>query len=1047
MTHRRIYRGMRWLIGFPLISAMLLSVCLAGLLGTQAGRVWIAQDLLPKLAQKAGYQLQIESVTSNQLGDWSIGLIRFNHAEQALLEIRQLSLQWSPAEILNQHLSVQNLNMQQLTLHWPALTATASDPAKPIESPRQSFIALSPFPVTLGQFSIDEIQVIHPDLPDQQRYALNGNLALKPQGIPLNIGLEVRTLNGIPLSLSVQTEVNADEQARLIGHVHEPAGGLMGGWIRQSPDQATTLDFEMGIRETHGAYHFDFKHLTSHYLEHALSAAGDMRYQPNPQQWSWDLDLVTDQQSHKLQGEINRQQLQLNARLNDAPLDLLSPWLAQTISGTASVDLTVSGPIQSPTAKGSLNIQTDYAGSSWLLEATGAGSNQLVNFERLRINTGETELLLSGQVDLAQQTLAVRANSTAIPLSLVRSVYPELPNHSDGILSADLTITGPWESPHLSGNLGFDGQYQQVPLHVSIQGRGNQQQFQLEHLRLTTEQQGAMYASGQFDHDQLDFQIQAKALPSHLLSGFGWRIQPGQFNTDLRLAGTLDRPTLNGHLELDSTWRTLDAADEPIQLPIGLQADIQTTDQQLALKTRFSEADTPIGHIDLTLPLQRYLKLESTDSIPLQGQLSADLDLGYLRILLDPEEHKLGGKLLAELQLNGTIDTPEIRGQISLANAHYENILSGTRLEQIEAEIGLNNQELVIRQASARDDDVGTLTLSGKVDWSEQTTLPVQLTLALQQAQLLRRHDLEGTTSGQLSLQGDFEQLSLTGQLDISPFALYLDNLQSQSIPSLRVTEIDTNTAQISTSDSKPSSAFPRVLLDVTLVAEQQGFLRGQGLEAELSGKINLRGDIHQLRYAGQFRTLRGYYEVLGKKFTLKDGWARFEGDQVALFIPGVHTTKDAEIRAELSGTLDELALTLSSDPVMPQDEIISHLLFGRSARDISPLQAVRLAAAVNQLRTGGRSLFDPVEATRNLIGVDTISVDSSETPEGDGVTVGVGKYISEKVYLEVEKGSEASQPWKGSVEIEVTPNLSVESTTGGNSGLGGIELQWKHDY
>jgi translocation and assembly module TamB len=131
----------------------------------------------------------------------------------------------------------------------------------------------------------------------------------------------------------------------------------------------------------------------------------------------------------------------------------------------------------------------------------------------------------------------------------------------------------------------------------------------------------------------------------------------------------------------------------------------------------------------------------------------------------------------------------------------------------------------------------------------------------------------------------------------------------------------------------------------------------------------------------------------------------------------------------------------------MPQDEVIAMLLFGKSPQDITPIQAIMLANSINKLRKGGKSLFDPVEATRNLIGVDTISIDSEETDNGQGVTVGVGKYIHEKVYIEVERGNNPAKPWKGNVEVEILPNVNIESSTGGDSGLGGIEVKWKHDY
>lgn len=92
--------------------------------------------------------------------------------------------------------------------------------------------------------------------------------------------------------------------------------------------------------------------------------------------------------------------------------------------------------------------------------------------------------------------------------------------------------------------------------------------------------------------------------------------------------------------------------------------------------------------------------------------------------------------------------------------------------------------------------------------------------------------------------------------------------------------------------------------------------------------------------------------------------------------------------------------------------------------------------------------MFDPLTTTRKLLGVDRLSVEAEKTETGDtGVNVGVGKYLNEKVYLELEHTPHPAQPWKGSLQIEIAPNVNLESSTGGESGIEGVGLKWKRDY
>lgn len=99
-------------------------------------------------------------------------------------------------------------------------------------------------------------------------------------------------------------------------------------------------------------------------------------------------------------------------------------------------------------------------------------------------------------------------------------------------------------------------------------------------------------------------------------------------------------------------------------------------------------------------------------------------------------------------------------------------------------------------------------------------------------------------------------------------------------------------------------------------------------------------------------------------------------------------------------------------------------------------------------LRTGGAGFFDPAGGTREILGVDTLTIDTEKDVNGDtGVNLGVGKYLNEKVYLELERTPNPSQPWRGNITIELTPTLTLESSTGGASGIEGFQLKWKRDY
>ena len=121
----------------------------------------------------------------------------------------------------------------------------------------------------------------------------------------------------------------------------------------------------------------------------------------------------------------------------------------------------------------------------------------------------------------------------------------------------------------------------------------------------------------------------------------------------------------------------------------------------------------------------------------------------------------------------------------------------------------------------------------------------------------------------------------------------------------------------------------------------------------------------------------------------------------------------------------------------------MSHILFGQDMDKISPFQAVQLAQAMQRFSgVGGGSSFDPMGMLRSATGLDDIRV---ETDEEGQATVGAGKYLTDKVYLEFEAGSEEDSG-NANVQVELTPNITVESEVGQDA-RAGAGVFWKWDY
>jgi translocation and assembly module TamB len=129
----------------------------------------------------------------------------------------------------------------------------------------------------------------------------------------------------------------------------------------------------------------------------------------------------------------------------------------------------------------------------------------------------------------------------------------------------------------------------------------------------------------------------------------------------------------------------------------------------------------------------------------------------------------------------------------------------------------------------------------------------------------------------------------------------------------------------------------------------------------------------------------------------------------------------------------------LQSEPSLPEDEIVSRLLFNRAAGRLGPGDALRVAAAVNTLRGGGLGLLGEA---RQALGLDTLDVSGEGLADAE---VRAGRYLNDRVFVEVGRGAAADSE-DVRIEVEILPNLSLDADTDAQA-QSGIGLKWRFDY
>jgi translocation and assembly module TamB len=284
--------------------------------------------------------------------------------------------------------------------------------------------------------------------------------------------------------------------------------------------------------------------------------------------------------------------------------------------------------------------------------------------------------------------------------------------------------------------------------------------------------------------------------------------------------------------------------------------------------------------------------------------------------------------------------------------------------------------------------------------------------------------------------------MTLQGALTLDPSRVRLPSTISAQAPHIEVREINTNATEADPSER--TAPFP-LHLDLNVDIPARLTVQGRGLDSEWSGDFHL-GGTHQIEPAvsGEATLLRGKLDFLDRTFDLTKGSLVFSGETPPnpfLDIIGEVRVLDTMIQVNLTGPARSPRLNLSSVPALPQDELLSMILFGRSMREISPLQAVRLAQAAAEMTGIGGAGPGFLQSVKSKLGLQELEVSRDED---DNTAVGIGGYIGGKYYFRTR--SSVSGQDKTTVEIHLTPDISVETEVGSDSRQGG-GINWKHDY
>lgn len=523
----------------------------------------------------------------------------------------------------------------------------------------------------------------------------------------------------------------------------------------------------------------------------------------------------------------------------------------------------------------------------------------------------------------------------------------------------------------------------------------------------------------------------------------------GTLNAEARLTGTLAHPlgtarlTAAGLRMTSGPGRGLPPAN--LSATATLAGYTARVDAHLAagagsrLTLAGSVALAPAGRVDL--------------------RTTGSIDLAMLNPLTAAQGVLVRGRIVLNAGIAGPLHAPAVSGTVQLASGDVQDFTQGVHLGDIRATVQGAGNAARISQFSARAGR-GVIRATGSIGVLAPG-IPVALNVTMSDAKPLSSNLVTATLDANLALAGTLEgQLRATGTIHIRQADITVPEHMPASVAVLPVRIAGQPLPP-------PPSPGPDIALDLSLAAPRQIYVRGRGISAELGGSLRLRGTARDPRPSGAFRMVRGQFSIAGTTLNFTEGDVTFTGHSnvgsSSRIDPALHfvaTSSNANVTATLTvgGFASNPKISLSSVPELPQDEVLAHLLFGQSVKNLSPFQIAEIGSALAEFSgLSSVGIGDPLNRLRNTLGLDRLTIGTN--PVNPAVTPGTqqnntntvmqaGRYVAPGVYLGATQGIVGGNQQTGAtLQIDLTKHLKLRTGAGSGQGANNIGLTYQFQY
>ncbi len=388
------------------------------------------------------------------------------------------------------------------------------------------------------------------------------------------------------------------------------------------------------------------------------------------------------------------------------------------------------------------------------------------------------------------------------------------------------------------------------------------------------------------------------------------------------------------------------------------------------------------------------------------------------------ENVSMDGRLQAQVRGRGTVGAPQWQGDIRGQGLALSLPIQGLHWREGDLEAQFRGEQLVLKRLRLKGGD-GHIEASGTAGLIDRSA---DLAVSARALLLSRLPSRELVVSGDGRLIVRERQVRVQGKARVDRGHV---ELPKRDAPTLSSDIVIVGEEKAVAAQARRTPFLPQ--LDVDIDLGDRFFLKGQGLDARLTGAVALQVAEQRVpRATGTIRTAEGTYAAYGQRLSVERGVVTFSGPLTnpALDILALRKNQEVQAGVAVTGTALQPVVKLVSIPPVPDADKLSWLVLGHGIEDSSSAETDVLAQAATALLARGESVTLQARIAQRT-GLDEFRFSGGGGLEGAIVTL--GKRVSSRVYVTYEAGLSGTTDLF-TARYSLSPRWSLQTEYGGEA-------------